>query len=55
MTIQEKENTLKGLAQDIEINRVRLENAEQSVQQYLDTAKNLNEKLTALSLEEVDG
>ncbi len=53
MTIQEKENSLKSLAQDIEMNRVRLENAEQSVQVYLENAKVLNERLTILSLEEI--
>ena len=55
MTITEKENRLKSLAIDIEMNRVRLENAEILANQYLENAKALNEQLLVLSLEEING
>jgi len=55
MTLLEKENMLKSLATDIEMNRIRLENAEILAAQYLENAKALNERLIALSLEEING
>ena len=55
MTLSERENRLKSLAIDIEMNRIRLESAEILASQYLENAKVLNEQLISLSLEEISG
>lgn len=45
MTKEEKLQKIENLANDIETNRVRLEQARQSMDNYLEKSKELNEKM----------
>jgi predicted nucleic acid-binding Zn-ribbon protein len=55
MKQEHKNNLLSSLNNDIQINQTRLDNAEQSVQMYLDKLKGLTEQLSVLVNTEVDG
>lgn len=54
MTKEEKLQKVENLANDIETNRVRLEQAKQSMDNYLEKAKELNEKMMELLSQETD-
>jgi hypothetical protein len=45
MTSEEKLDKISSIQQEISINRTRLENAEQSVQLYLEKLEELNQRL----------
>lgn len=45
MTPEEKLDKIRLIQQDISVNRIRLENAEQSVQLYLKKLEDLNQRL----------
>ena len=45
MSPEEKIEKIKRLQQDIEVNKRRLDNAEQSVQNYLENLESLNNEL----------
>lgn len=45
MTAEEKLNKIVLIQQEISVNKTRLENAEQSVQLYIEKLEELNQKL----------
>lgn len=54
MTKDDKLQRIENLANDIETNRVRLEQAKQSMDNYLERAKELNEKMIELLSQETN-
>lgn len=55
MTQAEKDNSLKRIQEQIAVNQVRLDNAEQNVQTYLENLKILSNELNIIVNEEVNG